>query len=202
VSGAAGPRPGPGAEGSPPTPRDRLTALFARVDDFFARVHGRFPDADGVTCHAGCADCCHRRFSVTALEAEALAEALAALPDERRRALAERARGGDPGVCPALDPDGRCAVYAARPLICRTHGLPIRFAAPAEHRSLPLAPTPTLDACPKNFTGHDLAALPADVILDQTTLSTILGALDAARAAASGSPRGERIAIADLLARG
>jgi Fe-S-cluster containining protein len=181
------------------TARARLDELTAKIDAFFARVHARFPDGDGVTCHAGCADCCHRRFSVTAIEAEAIAEALAALPVDRRRALADRARHGDERVCPALDPDGRCAVYAARPLICRSHGLPIRFAAPdgPGPRALPV-----IDACPKNFAGRDLAALPADAVLDQTTVSTILGALDAARAAEIGRARGERVAIADLLAQG
>jgi hypothetical protein len=36
--------------------------------------------------------------------------------------------------------------------------------------------------------------------MDQTTLSTILGALDAADAAATGRSRGERVAIEALLA--
>ncbi|MFT3766014.1 MAG: YkgJ family cysteine cluster protein [Minicystis sp.] len=183
------------------TARARLAELFAKVDAFFAKVHARFPDEDGVTCHAGCDDCCRRRFSVTAIEAEVIAEALAALPEARREALADRARGGDPGVCPALDEGGRCAVYEARPLICRTHGLPIRFAAPpAGKRALPVQSEPTIDACPKNFAGRDLAVLPADAVLDQTTLSTILGALDAARAAELGAPRGERVDIAAILA--
>lgn len=182
------------------TARARLAEIYARVDAFFDRVHARFPGADGVTCHEGCAGCCRRRFSVTSIEAEVIAEARDALPEARRAALADRARAGDPDVCPALDPDGRCAVYAARPLICRTHGLPIRFAAPPGGAPrLPLA-APTLDACPLNFSGRDLAALPPDAVLDQTTLSTIVGALDAARAGERGTPRGERLDIAAILA--
>ncbi|APR88199.1 Hypothetical protein A7982_13548 [Minicystis rosea] len=186
------------------TPRARLVELFAKVDTFFDRVHARFPDRDGVTCHAGCDDCCRRRFSVTLIEAEAIAEAVASLPEPSRKVLAERALHGDPTVCPALDEGGRCAVYTARPLICRTHGLPIRFAAepPAGKRALPVHTEPTLDTCPKNFVGRDLAALPADAVLDQTTLSTILAALDAAHAAEIDAPRGARIDIADILADG
>lgn len=168
--------------------RARYAELCAKVDAFFAKAQAASPGEGGVTCHAGCSECCRRRFSVTALEAEAIAEALAALPHARRAALAERAEHGDPGVCPALDPDGRCAVYAARPLICRSHGLPIRFQAGL------------LDACPKNFIGRDLSSLPADLVLDQTTLSTILAALDAARSDETGRPRGERVEIAALLA--
>jgi Fe-S-cluster containining protein len=183
------------------TARARLAELFAKVDAFFERVAARFPGDDGVTCRTGCDDCCRRRFSVTALEAEVIGEALAALPADRREALAHRAIEGDPDVCPALDDDGRCAVYAARPLICRTHGLPIRFAETSAPRvALPVLADPAIDACPRNFGGRDLAALPADCVLDQTTLSTIVGALDAARAAEVGRSRGERVDIAAVLA--
>jgi hypothetical protein len=180
-----------------PTARARLDELYARVDAFFDRTSARFPGASGVTCHAGCADCC-RRFSVTALEAEAIAEGLAALSPSTRASIAARAaRASD--VCPALDEGGRCLVYAVRPVICRTHGLPIRF-APGGPRSLPVVGgAPTVDACPKNFRGHDLAALPRDAVLDQATVSTVLGALDAARAGETGRPRGERVDLAALL---
>lgn len=178
-----------------PSPRARLGELFAKVDAFFSRARARHGEA--ITCRAGCADCCRRRFSVTALEADAIREVVAQLDDETRRTLARRAEEGDPGVCPALDPDGRCAVYEARPLICRTHGLPIRFAPAKGTRALPV-----LDACPKNFGGGDLAALDPTTVLDQQTLSTVLAALDAAHADALGRPRGERIEIAALLASG
>jgi uncharacterized protein len=181
-----------------PSPRARLFELFAKVDAFFGRAAARFPGADGITCHAGCADCCRRRFSVTAVEAEVISEGLASLPSAAREALARRARSGDPGTCPALEDDGRCAVYAFRPVICRTHGLPIRFAAEpgAGPRQLPI-----VDACPKNFGHRDLASLPGDGVLDQATLSTVLGAIDAARADEAGRPRGERIEIEMLVQR-
>jgi Fe-S-cluster containining protein len=181
-----------------PTARERLAELYAKVDAFFDRAAAALPGPSGITCHTGCDACCRRRFSVTAIEAEVIAEALAALSPEQREALARRAIEGDPGVCPALDSDGRCALYAARPLICRTHGLAIRFAGEADTkggRSLPV-----LDTCPKNFAGRDLAALPATLVLDQSTLSTVLGALDAARAAEVGRERGKRFEIAELLA--
>jgi hypothetical protein len=180
---------------SAPTARERLAELYDKVDAFFARAAARFPGPDGITCHAGCDDCCRRRFSVTAIEAEVIADGLAALPAEARAALAARATGGDRGACPALEAGGRCAIYAFRPVVCRTHGLPIRFAPAPGTRALPI-----VDACPKNFEGRDLASLPAGDVLDQTTLSTVLGALDTARASEAGRPRGDRVAMADLLA--
>jgi Fe-S-cluster containining protein len=172
--------------------RAHLDALFAKIEGFFSAAQAR--EGAAITCHAGCSDCC-RRFTVTGLEAEVIREGLAALPDARREELATRARNDETDVCPALDADGRCAIYAHRPVICRTHGLPIRFTEQRAGRSLPM-----LDACPKNFVGHDLTAVSPASVMDQTTLSTILGALDAARADETGRPRGERVAIAELLA--
>jgi hypothetical protein len=174
---------------------ERLGELYAKVDAFFAQAAARHPGPEGITCHAGCSDCCQRRFSVTALEAEVIAGALAALPTATREAMAARSqKSGD--ACPALEPGGRCAIYEVRPLVCRSHGLPIRFAPPQEARGKPRS-LPLVDVCPRNFAGQ--GPLPTDATLDQTTLSTVLGALDAARADERGRPRGERVDLAALL---
>ena len=171
--------------------RAHLDALFAKVEGFFAAAEAR--EGAAITCHAGCSDC-YRRFSVTALEAEVVSEGLAGLTAARRAELSTRARDDTTTVCPALDEGGRCAIYAHRPVICRTHGLPIRFTEERAGRSLPM-----LDACPKNFVGRDLAGVSPASVMDQTTLSTILGALDAAHADETGRPRGERVGIVELL---
>ena len=181
--------------------RARLEELYGRLAAFFQRVDAAAPGA--MACRAGCSDCCGESFSVTAVEAAAVADALAALPSDRRLAVAGRVGAGP---CTALDPDGRCAVYEGRPAICRTHGLPIRFAtASEERREGPDPPDarrrlPVIDACPKNFVGRDLDELDRSWVLDQVTVSTILAAIDAAWA----SERGEgvaraRVALDDVL---
>jgi uncharacterized protein len=179
---------------------DRLRELFAKVDAFFARTAEAFPAPSGITCHAGCTDCCQQRLSVTAIEAEVIEEGLAALAPEVREALAARARSPNP-ECPALL-DGRCAIYAFRPVLCRTHGLPIRYANGAEGgpRRLPVVTGAHVDACPRNFVGRDLASLPTSGVLDQATVSLVLGAIDAARADELGRERGKRVDLAFLLA--
>ena len=64
-------------------------------------------------CQTGCSDCCHVRLTVTNVEAAAI-----------RAHLAGRSItiGTDPDRCAALDPAGRCQIYDARPVVCRSHG--------------------------------------------------------------------------------
>ncbi len=171
----------------------KLTDLWSKVDAFFARAHATH--GASITCHAGCDACCHRRFSITGVEADALQRHLDTLNAAEREALRARARSGDPSRCAALGDDGRCGVYAARPIICRTHGLALRFRDDRRH-------LPMLDACPKNYTGVDLGLLEPSTVLDQTTLSTVVAALDALHADALGRPRGARVELDALLATG
>jgi Fe-S-cluster containining protein len=168
----------------------KLTELWQKVDAFFARAHAAH--GASITCHAGCDACCHRRFSITGVEADALQRHLDTLGAVEREALRARARSGDPSRCAALRDDGRCGVYAARPIICRTHGLALRFQD--DRRRLPM-----LDACPKNYVDVDLASLDPATVLDQTTLSTLLAALDALHADARRRPRGARVELDALL---
>ena len=130
-------------------------------------------------CGSGCSDCCHVRLSITGVEAAAIRELVATWSSEQRRAL-ER---GSPGACAALDPDGRCTIYAARPLVCRSHGAPIRML----ERSLPV-----VQSCFRNFTE---TAPDVDCILDQATLSALVLAVD--RDAGGG---GTRVDLANLVA--
>jgi uncharacterized protein len=116
---------------------------------------------------------------------------VAALSPEARRRAAARAALDPPDRCAALEPDGRCIVYGARPLVCRSHGLPIRM---VNARGLPV-----VDSCVLNFTQRGPAAADADCILDQTTLSLTLGAIARAHAAEVGGDAAERIAITRLL---
>lgn len=83
-----------------------------------------------IACSAGCAACCHQHVAILAIEAVAIAKALAADPGASRRdALARtdaltahmdaptrrRARI----ACAFLAADGRCGIYSFRPLRCR-----------------------------------------------------------------------------------
>ena len=171
---------------------DRYRALADKVDAFFARVQARH-GAD-LRCASGCSDCCRGGLTVTPVEAATIRALLHALPAPDRAALREagRTRSHDAVRCVALDESGRCGIYAARPLVCRSHGVPVRLQGA---RGLPV-----VQACELNFTARGPAAAEPDCVLDQTTLSTVLAAIDTAWSAAQGLAPGTRIAIATLLA--
>ncbi len=158
-------------------------------------------------CQTGCSDCCHVRLTITTVEAAAIRDLVAGWSSERRRTLAHTGPTDEPGeisggragnldVCAALDGAGRCKIYEARPLVCRSHGVPIRLRRGA---------LPVVQACHRNFT-HTTAD--PDCILDQTTLSAMLYAVAAAEAPAgpptepgrSGHEPAHRVDLAGLLA--
>ena len=149
----------------------RLGELTAKIDGFFARVEARH--GDDMQCQTGCSDCCHVRLSITAVEADAI-RAFAA---GRTLTL-----GVDPTRCAALDDTGRCQIYEAGPVVCRSHGVPIRM----REGSLPV-----IRSCFRNFTHTEPAA---DCVLDQETLSTLVLAVDRA-----GGHTGARIDLATVL---
>jgi Fe-S-cluster containining protein len=173
----------------------RFDELCAKVDDFAARVQASH--AEEMSCRAGCDGCCRTRLTVTLLEAEAVRRALAVRSSqERARILALAARAHDPERprCAALDDDGRCVIYAARPLVCRSHGVPIRVRSRSRKEGLP-----QVHACELNFVARGPAAVAPGDVLDQETLSTVLFALDAALSRARGTRAGTRVDLAELL---
>lgn len=176
-------------------PLAEYRALVAKVDAFFGRVQGRY--ADRMRCAAGCSGCCGHHLTVSRVEAESIARHLSAMPDREREALRARAAalGSSDGPCPALDAEGRCGIYEARPLICRTQGLPMRVGSSA----LPVlgeTDAQGLSVCPLNFEGEPLSALDADCVLAVETLDATLAVVN--RRAFPGDPL-ERVRIGSLL---
>jgi len=155
--------------------------LTAKIDAFFARVEGRH--GVDMQCTTGCSDCCHVRLTITAVEARTIAAHLAVLPAPTRAALAASARAQLPDRCAALDAGGRCQIYDVRPVICRSHGAPIRTR---------VGSLPVIQNCHHNF-AHTVPD--ADCILDQETLSTLTLVVDRAEGG-----DGTRVDLAKLLA--
>jgi len=115
-----------------------LDTLFVAIDQAFEAVRKEHPES--ITCGKGCADCCQAVFDVSLVEAVNLQahvqrldlsvrEEIAVAGQEARQAW-ERIMGAglDPAVarirCPLLDGQGFCLCYEARPVNCRTYGIP------------------------------------------------------------------------------
>lgn len=163
--------------------------LLGKIDGFWAQVASVCPGQ--LACRQGCDSCC-RHLSLFWVEGAALGAALAQLPTAQIDTIRQRARQAEPtGACPLLC-QGSCLLYPARPVICRTHGLPVLLANSQGQRQL--------DHCPENFRSID--SLPAGVILDLEVLNTTLSAINrlfVAECFRDTFPGPERLSIADFL---
>jgi Fe-S-cluster containining protein len=162
-------------------------ALVDKVDGLCRQIETEF--ADQLACNAGCSGCC-RHISLSWVEAVALATALHRLPPNEAEEIRLRAQSSrSDGPCPLLA-DDRCALYRDRPIICRTHGLPVLTETGAGK---------AIDFCPHNFKGLD--SLPGTAVVDLERLNTLLDSVN--RLFVSRffeiSPNEERLSIAEAL---
>ena len=103
---------------------DTMIDWYRRVDAMCDAVVARLREAGlALQCRAGCCGCCRDDLSVTKAEAAVIRRMFPDIGCEKPH---------DVGKCPFLDDDGLCRIYAARPYICRTHGLPMRCVLSAE----------------------------------------------------------------------
>ena len=90
-----------------------LVAQIEALCSHINKIHG-----ESIVCRAGCDECCVN-FTIGACEFAALKEKVLTLP--------ECSGNKERGSCFFLN-GGLCSIYEFRPVICRTHGLPVRFA--------------------------------------------------------------------------
>ena len=110
-----------------PAGRERGTALHRMMEQEL-KAAGEL----ALTCHRGCAGCCHYEVEITEDEAVILSDAVqrgVAIDRERLALQAARERQSPEwgkffspdNRCVFLGPENTCAVYADRPSICRKH---------------------------------------------------------------------------------
>lgn len=146
--------------------------------------------AHEIACRKGCGDCC-LHFSIFWVEAVNLAATTARLPEQEAAKLRARAQSAAAdGPCPLLI-DGVCWLYPSRPIICRTHGLPI-ITSQDDSRSI--------DFCPLNF--RNVESLPGSAIIDLDRLNDTLAAINSVfmqQFFQEEQPTRERISVAEAL---
>ncbi len=148
-------------------------------------------------CGAGCSGCCQHHLSLFPVEAANVKNAIQNLSPEKQAQVRAQAQEviakeihSESVTCPLLIEDN-CSVYEARPIICRTQGLPLLYEAEdGEHE---------IDFCPLNFNSDEaIAALDeAHVVpLDPINLKLAIVNIEFCRERAI-DPN-HRIKIADL----
>lgn len=163
---------------------DWVEKLHAVVDEAAAPVERS--NAKRLHCRAGCADCCIDELTVFEIEAAVI-----------RRHHAELLANGEPhpaGACAFLDADSMCRIYAQRPYVCRTQGLPLRW---IEEDELEGEIVESRDICPKNMDGPPVEELTAE---ECWTLGPFEQRLAERQASVDGG-RGNRVALRSLFER-
>jgi hypothetical protein len=121
---------------------ENYRALLNKVDGFCRDAEMHYGGA--LVCRKGCDGCC-RHLSLFPVEAVAIRLALEsadeAIAGTIRKNAMDRLGDGDE-TCPLIH-EGSCLLYDVRPIICRTHGLPILAEIGGET---------VVDHCPLNFT--------------------------------------------------
>lgn len=162
-------------------------SLLSRVDQLCGKITAQF--AEQICCRAGCSGCC-LHLSLFPVETANLVKAVRKLPDEIKTILSGRIDWPENDPCPLLL-DDCCTVYDSRPVICRTHGLPLL----AE-----LDGVRTVNCCPENFTGAE--SLTGSAVINMETLNSALVAINALFIKENNDDRfkgKDRFSIADII---
>jgi len=114
----------------------QLRTEISEISEKLGRLH-----KNEMACKKGCSSCC-MNFQVLPVEYFSMLEQLKANPPQQFREL-----DSEDEDCNFLIED-MCQVYAARPIICRTHGLPLLFMNQEGDAW-------ELSACPLNFKKFD-----------------------------------------------
>ncbi len=135
-------------------------ALLEQVDRLCGTIAAAYPEQ--IACREGCSACCTLQ-GVLPVEAASLALALQRLPSGEAGRLRHRLSVAvSEEFCPLLA-DDCCPLYAVRPVICRTHGLPLLVEDESGRR---------VDHCPLNFAGVE--TLPGSAVINLETLNLAL----------------------------
>ncbi|MDP2340057.1 MAG: YkgJ family cysteine cluster protein [Deltaproteobacteria bacterium] len=148
-------------------------AVVAKVEAAITKASSS--SSDQLVCRSGCDSCCTAGLSVLPVEAASLRRFV-----DDNGAPQFVAKGA--GWCTFLDVDGRCAVYSARPLLCRTHGLPMTT---TEKRGSLRVLTDDVTVCALNF---NTRAPTAAETLDASAILKLLVVVDRRYRAAAGLP--------------
>lgn len=152
-----------------------------------------------VQCARGCSSCCVAGLSVCSVEAARVRRALAKLESSVREKVRAQLTDTERTQCVLLVDDA-CTVYAARPMVCRTQGLPLAYeegTIPAERLSARAADGRDLTWCPLNYTEQ---APEAGEVLDAMSIDKGVATLNRAFTSIREEDALERVSLLALAA--
>lgn len=126
---------------------DRLVELYQEVDRRAEELF--FIHSTRLMCRTGCCSCCVDDLTVFEVEAENIKRFYSELLCSAMPHVA--------GACAFLDDRGGCRIYAQRPYVCRTQGLPLRWIEEMDEENI----VEMRDICPMNDAGDAIETLPA-----------------------------------------
>ena len=106
--------------------------------------------AQRLSCKRGCDACCVDDLTVIPIEAEHIRIS--------HEALLRNGTPHAPGACAFLGDEGECRIYADRPYVCRTQGLPLRWFSEDDSQEI----RERRAICPLNAEGPELDTLPEE----------------------------------------
>jgi uncharacterized protein len=143
---------------------DNYKQLVCRIDALCQAIQAALGEL--ITCSKGCSSCC-TAITLFPVEAAALQEALDQLTEPESEAIRSHVEAHKEGErCPLLS-HHRCLLYHSRPIICRTHGLPIIYTEDNLRKS---------DCCPLNM--GDAESISGSSVIDLDKLNTLLVAVN------------------------
>ena len=163
--------------------------LLKKVDELSSRIIAKY--RQHIICRHGCSDCCQQNLTLLPLECAFLQEGFSRLPEPTKKIIHSRTvqNRGEHEPCLLLN-QGGCLLYERRPIICRTHGLPLFMREGNQER---------LDCCPKNFVYQSLEMLPKTDLLHVERLNAILIAVNQVFVSTLGIKSETRLPLTQLL---
>lgn len=135
-------------------------------------------------CKNGCSKCCYTDISIFEVEASNIKKWFAGLSVDQQNEIREKWKiPQTEGSCAFLRNES-CTIYEARPLICRTQGLALRYVEEGE---------PYIDICPLN--DEMIEEMEDEDVMNLDLLNTIVSKLETESAAGKNRPR---ISLKDL----
>lgn len=143
---------------------ETMMGFYRQVDEVWEQIEAKLESLGKVRrCRKGCCGCCLDGLTVTQIEASVIR---AKYPEVLNEAA------GEEGRCAFLDEEGACRIYEARPVKCRTFGIPMVLKGEAGAQ---------VRGCCEERMDIDIDQVTEDEILDPELMDMKLGMMEMLR---------------------